>query len=250
MDYYLAMDFIFLIFGICLLSGALQASVGFGFGLLAVALLSLFFDIKEAAILLVLSGLSLNLYVFYRLREHFRVERMVPFLVAAMIGVPLGVFFLVKADAVLLKQVLGGLLLLSGIQRLIPHLARHRWHPVAAGVPCGLFSGALAGAFGTGGPPAVAYVASQNFEKFRWVATMQAAFGISALIRLFTLGVGGILTWNVIALSACGAMGAILGARCGLYVLQRIPSTILKWSVTVVLFILGFRFFCSLSLFA
>lgn len=239
------MEAAFLIFLICLLAGALQAAVGFGFGLMAVALLSLVFDIKYAAILLVLAGLSLNLYVFYRLREHFRFERMIPFLVASVIGVPFGVYFLVLADAVLLKQILGGLLILSGMQRLIPHLSRHRWHPLAAGVPCGLFTGALAGAFGTGGPPAVAYVASQNFEKYRWVATMQAVFGITSLIRLFTLSFGGVLTWNLLVLSACGGLGALVGARCGLSVLSQLPAVALKWAVTVLLFILGLRFLFS-----
>jgi uncharacterized membrane protein YfcA len=242
MDYFSQATALGVIFAICLLSGALQAAVGFGFGLVAVALLSLVFEIKEAAVLLVLAGLSLNLYVLYRLRAHFRFERMLPFLVAAVVGVPVGVIFLVHADVVLLKQVLGGLLLLSCLQRAIPHLSGHRWDPVAIGVPCGLFSGALAGAFGTGGPPAVAYVASQNFDKFRWVATMQAVFGITALIRLFTLGAGGMLSMRLVGLSACGALGAVLGARWGLLLLKRISPPRLKWAVTILLLLLGVHF--------
>jgi len=236
--------FIF-IFAICLVSGALQAAVGFGFGLVAVALLSLLIDVKDASVILVLGGLSLNVYVFFRLRDHFSFERMIPFIIASIIGVPFGVVLLVEADAELLRQVLGILILMSCFQRVIPHLAKHRWHPVAAGIPLGALSGALAGAFGTGGPPAVAYVASQHFDKFRWVVTMQAVLGISAVVRLLTLSAGGVLSANLLGLSACGAVGAVLGARWGLCVLKRIPPLYLQWTITFTLLVLGLRFLLS-----
>jgi uncharacterized membrane protein YfcA len=236
------MSDILLIGGICLLAGTLQAVIGFGFGLVAIALLAFFFDIKEASILLVIAGLSLSCYIFFRLRSHFKLDRMQFFIAAAIVGVPLGVFFLISADPVFLKRILGGLLVLSGIQRLIPYLAKHRWHPTFAGLACGLFTGALSGAFGTGGPPAVVFVASQQFDKYRWMATLQVVFALTAVMRLITLSGSGVLNQHQLLLSAWGGLCAVIGGRWGLHILTYFSADHLKWLVTIMLFILGMQF--------
>jgi uncharacterized protein len=220
-------------------AGLLHGGVGFGFGLIAVSLLSLALDVKEASIVLVLGGLGLNASLLLRLRTHFHPGRITPFLVAAVVGVPLGVLFLVQADTLFLTRFLGLLLLISAVQRIIPHLAKHRWHPVTLGIPSGLFAGSLAGAFGTGGPPAIAFVASQNFDRLRWAASMQAFFGITALTRLASLTVGGVLDQRLLLLSLAGAAGAVAGGTVGLTLLRRMSPKTSKFLIAAMLFALG-----------
>jgi uncharacterized protein len=231
-----------IILAVTFIAALLHGGVGFGFGLVAVALLSIGLDVKEASVVLVLGGLSLNISMFLQLRRHFRLERITPFLIAAIVAVPLGVLFLVKADTLVLTRFLGVLLIVSAIQRLIPHLAKHRWHPLALGIPTGLLSGALAGAFGTGGPPAIAFVASQDFDRFRMAATLQAAFGISALVRIASLSAGGVLDQRLLLLSMSGVVGALAGGSIGLALLNRISAKTSKRLIASVLLMLGVWF--------
>ncbi len=238
---YTTMDIVWLLvfFG---LAGLLQGAVGFGFGLVAVALLSLVFDIRAASIMLAPASLAMNLYILVRLRGHLALARVVPMLVATVLGVPLGVWFLLRANPVVLHRVLGAILLIVVIQGLVPMLARKRWHPVYLGVPCGLFSGMMAGAFASGGPPAVAYVVSQRFDRYRYAATLQVVFATSAIIRIVLLGFGGIFTRQSLALAAAGTVCAIAGAWGGLHLLRLQSDRRVKACVLVLLALLATKF--------
>ena len=109
------------------------------------------------------------------------------------------------------------------------------------GAPCGLFSGALTGAFGTGGPPAVAYVATQGFDRHRYSASVQLALGVAALLRLPCLAAGGLLTWQILALSAAGGIAAAIGAWLGLHVLKALPEKGLRHVVMAMLLVLAVK---------
>jgi uncharacterized protein len=223
-------------------SGIVQGAAGFGFGLVSIALMSLVVDVKEASVMLALSALSINVYIFCRLHRWFRFDRVKTMMVCSLLGVPLGVMFLVRADVLWLLRILGVLLLMSAVQNVFPLFARLRWHPIFAGAPSGALTGALAGAFGTGGPPAVAYIAGQNFDKLRFAATMQAVLGISAILRIGCLGFEGLLTQRVLAISAAGIVFAIAGAWIGLRILHRLPERALKTLVAALLALLGFKY--------
>ena len=230
------------IFAALLLAGAVQGAAGFGFGLVAIALLSSVIEIKDASIILVLGSLSMNIFIFWRLRRHFHFDRVWPMMLSTLVGVPLGVWFLVKADPELLRRVLGVVLLLSVAQSFVPRVGKKRWHPFYLGVPCGVFSGALSGAFATGGPPVVVYVSKQGFDRFRYVATLQVVLGTSALARILCLGVSGLFVRRLVFLSVGGIVCGVTGAWLGLMVLKRIPEKAMKITIFVLLVLLGIRY--------
>ena len=233
---------IFLIILVLITAGGIQGVSGFGFGLVAVSLLSGVIPLKQASVMLVLASLSMNLYILLRLRAHFSLERMKWMLTASIAGVPLGVWLLVRADESLLKRILGVILLLTVVQGFIPALRRKPWHPVWMGGPCGLFSGALSGAFATGGPPAVAYVQSQQFDRFRYAASVQVPLAIAAAVRLLCLGATGMFTWELLAFSVMGVVCAIAGAWLGLHFLKRLPDKVIRKLVLVMLLLMGIKF--------
>lgn len=235
------MDIIFTII-VFVTAAAVQGAAGFGFGLVAVGLLGSLLPIKDASVTLVLASLTLNCFIFYRLRSHFRWDRVLPMIVSTLVGVPLGVWILVAASEVLLHRLLGVVLLVTVVQNFLPGIGDKRWHPVGLGVPCGLFSGALAGAFATGGPPAVAYVSSQHFTRFRYSATLQLALGTSAVMRILCLGVSGQFTPRILLLSGLGIVCAIAGAWIGLHCLKWLSDEHLKKVVLAVLFVLGLKY--------
>jgi len=227
---------------IIMLAGFVQGASGFGFGLVAISLLASFVEIKEASVVLVFSGLSMNVFIFLHLRSHFKADRVMPLIFSAVLGVPFGVWILVYADAVLLKHLLGVILLLTVAKSFVPKLAHKRWHPLFIGIPCGLFSGGLSGAFSTGGPPLVAYVTTQEFDRFRYSATLQLVLGICAFVRVLCLGAGGVFTVKTFTLSAFSIVFAVAGAWIGLHVLKRLSDRMVKRAILVLLFVLSLKY--------
>ncbi|MCK4983809.1 MAG: sulfite exporter TauE/SafE family protein [Victivallaceae bacterium] len=225
---------------ILLIAGLVQGTSGFGFGLVAVTFLSFVMNIKDASVSLVLVSLSINVFIFWKLRRSFRFERVMPLLISSLAGVPLGVLILIKADENMLKRILGIILIVAVIQGLLPKLRHKRWHAWWLGIPCGLFSGALSGAFATGGPPIVAFMSSQNFQRLRYVASVQLVLGTAAVIRLLCLVANSSLNSKAFSLSLVGAIAAVTGAFLGLQILKKINQELFRKIILAILTIMAF----------
>ena len=224
------------------IAGMVQGATGFGFGLVGLALLANLVPLTEATLVIVPGVLGVNAVMLFKLRAHVRPRRVTPLLVASLCAVPLGVLFLARADLRLLRYALGVVLILSALQPLVPGLAKKQWHPVWLGVPCGLASGVLSGAFSTGGPPLVAYLAGQRLPKYAFAGTLQLLFACNALTRITCLSVGGFFTREVVGLGLLGVVCAAAGAWVGLKLLTRIPEVALRRLVLAALFLLGVRY--------
>lgn len=218
-----------------LLAGLVQGGSGFGLALTALPLLTLIMPIKEASPVLALTALTVNAFIFLRLRSHFRWERMLPLALASVAAVPVGVWLLATADARVLQIILGVLMLVAVVHGVVPGLRERRWHPLWLGIPLGGLAGTLTGTLGTGGPPIVAYVSTQGFDRFRYSASIQLTLGLCGLLRLPCLAAGGLLTWRLLGYSAVGCLAAMLGAWMGLRVLKRIPEKVLRYVVSAML---------------
>jgi uncharacterized membrane protein YfcA len=226
------------------LAATVQGATGFGFGLLALAILGNALNVQFASVMLALPTLSVNGIILWRLRSHFRWGGVAPLLVGVLIGVPLGVYFLIHADPRIFTSILAVLLIVSSVRDSIPCLNGRPWHSLYVGVPCGIFSGALSGGFGTGGPPLVAFLTTQEgeFDRFRFSATLQFVLAVSAVMRVVELGRRGVFTKDILIQSAVGAAVAIIGALIGLKGLLHIPNGILRKIVNVFLFAMGIRY--------
>ena len=228
---------------IALVSGAaglLQGAVGFGFGLLALAVLSARLPVGEATAILAPANLVVNLVMLAYLRRYFSFDRLRLLLLSSMIGVPAGIFFLVIADAYWLRLALVIILFTAVGQHLIPSSGDKPW-PNWSALPCGLLSGMLTGAFGTGGPPAVAYVHRQGFDRRRYAVSLQAAFGLGSLLRLPGLVAGGVLDFSHLLPGMTAVLCALAGATAGVLVLHRLSNRIVARASVALLAIMGVR---------
>ena len=228
------------------LAAVVQGATGFGFGLVAIALLGNLLSIKTASAVLALASLSMNALIFWRLRSHFRWEGMGPVLLGVVLGVPLGVLFLAQTEARILAPVLSGVLVLSAVYGLVPKLASRPWHPLFLGLPLGVFSGALSGAFGTGGPPLVAFLASRNLPRLRYSASLQVALGTSGVIRVAELVRRGLLSRELALQSGLGVAFTLAGAWVGLRVLHGMSDRVTRRIVSALLLLLGLRYLVAL----
>jgi uncharacterized membrane protein YfcA len=221
---------------VVMIAAMVQSMTGFGFGLIVVGLLSLACPIKSAAVLNVLPALMINGLLIWRLRHHLRWEGLRPIAIAAVCMTPLGVLLIVHLNARVMNGLLAAVLLATLLQPLLSKGKHHPWHACWLGVPLGLFSGLLAGAFGTGGPPLVAYVQSHDYDRYRHVVSLQVLLGVAGLMRVASMLWQGSLTREQWAVNGMTCLIVLPGLWIGLKLLKHLPQ---KWLRTLVLVMLG-----------
>jgi len=92
-------------------AGFVQGLSGFAFGLVALSFWAWVIDPKLAAILSVAGGLTGQIVAAVSVRRGFDLERLAPFVLGGLAGIPLGVLLLPRLDADLFKALLGLLLM-------------------------------------------------------------------------------------------------------------------------------------------
>ncbi|MFQ5808299.1 MAG: sulfite exporter TauE/SafE family protein [Armatimonadota bacterium] len=205
------------------LAAFVQGATGFGYGLVAMAVLASLLHIKAAVVILAPASFCLCTMLFLRLRSHVAWRDATPVAISVVIGVPAGAAFLVQADPDLLQAILGALLIVSAVYAMLPKLAERPWHPVFLGIPCGVLSGAMGGALGASGPPIIAFVSTQGYGRFRYTGTLQFVFGTMAFVRLVEFFRRGLFTQDLLLQSGLGVVCVLAGALLGVRVLTASP---------------------------
>ena len=226
---------------IAFIAAFIQGAFGFGFGLIALSLLALHLELKTAVVILAISGVTLNLTVFMRTRKSFSFERIVPMMIAMLVAFLPGFFILYLAPDYVLRRILGVVMLLTVAQRLMPMGQDKRWHPIWLGVPCGFFGGLLQASLGTGGPPVVAYIASQRFERHHYIAAVQSVLMIGAGLRLSGIVVSGLFTTELFIYAVAAAVVAMIGSVFGVAITRRIPEKAFRIIISIMLLIIGIK---------
>ncbi len=202
-------------------AGLVQGFLGFGFGIVAMAGLTLSHDILHAAGVVNLVGWVATVAQLWSLREHTRwraVARIVPTL---LIGVGIGVTALGVLDRGLMVQALG----ITTVAIAAWNIARPQLHAtesVAVDRIVGLVAGALGGAFNTGGPPLIAHLYRRPDAPEVARATLQALFLTISSSRAVVSTAQGLFTTTIVtnALAAIPIMFVGLGA--GLWISKRV----------------------------
>ena len=145
---------------IALLGTLIQSGLGFGFGLFFVPVAALFVGPREvvAVSLLLTTIVSTGMYAEARPRTGLRA--IWPLVVGAIIGIPLGLLVLVRADESVLRLLVAATVLVSAIAHLTSgrgHTHEARPDPVVRQGLVGILGGVIRGATSMGGPPIVLY---------------------------------------------------------------------------------------------
>lgn len=235
-------------FGWCIaalaLAGFVQGVLGFGFGLVAMALLPLLISVKEASPLVVLFSLPLAMIVLGIHWRHFQWRDGWVLLLGSCAGIPLGVYSLTYFSAELLLRLLGGVLLLFSAYELVGRRLQrgHRAPPKWSEPFFGLVSGTTSGAFNAGGPPLVAYVYAQPWHQERKVALLQVLFSVGAVLRLFTMAGSELFTPSVLLLAAWSAIPVLVMLLLGGLFMRRITSERLHQIVFLFIGVLALKY--------
>ncbi len=229
---------------ICILAsaGLLQGLTGFGFGLVTMALLPLLLPYKDALVVVAVLVVPVSALTLFATRQHLCWRRGATLALGSCLGVPIGFYALVRLDAHFLLRALGALLCLFAAHELFLSRRFRLRFPAWTGLPIGIISGSLAGAFNVGGPPIIAYTYSQPWAKEEIVAVLQLVFGVSAVLRLALVGQSGLLHANLLHLTLLALGPLLAGIIVGNRFLRRVPQAKLKLIVFVFLFVMGLKY--------
>lgn len=223
---------------IFLLAGFIQGVTGFGSALVAMPLLCLFIDVKEAIPLCMLSSLIITTVLAVKLKSHIDRKKILPLCLSSLPGILLGTTILTQIDARIISFLLGLLLTTYSIYSLAcsprPRSLRPAWGYVA-----GFSSGAIGAAFSAGGPPTIIYAALNNWGKDDIKATLTGFFVFNAIITASVHAITGLTTPAVLESFAVSAPCALVGTLSGSICYGLLPRTTYMKSIFTFLIIMG-----------
>lgn len=157
------------------LAATVFATFGFGDALLAMPLLSMLLGVKTAAPLMAITGILLSVAVMGRNWQHIAWRDAAHLLVAALPGIPIGIYGLKYANETAMQLLLGlvimGIVVFNWRKPQQWQLKDRRWAYLF-----GFVGGILGGAYNTSGPPIVIYGTLRRWHPARFVGTLQGFF--------------------------------------------------------------------------
>lgn len=198
--------------GVTAVAAAAQAISGFGFSLIAVPLVALLAGPKAAVVGTAIIGPVLTWGIMLRERGNVRWTTVAIVCLAALAGMPVGLYVLSRIGD-------RGLLIVIGLAVLLIALALWRGLSVPPGrgteVAAGVLSGALATSTGTNGPPLVIAFHAADMSPGEFRGTLSASFAAQGLVALAGFWLTGHLTADAGTVAAAALPGLALGWLVG-----------------------------------
>lgn len=234
------------IVAIVFVAAVLQSLTGFGFALIVMPLVTLVLDLKTAAPLVALAGLTaytVNLIRFHRAVDVGEVARLG---VASALGIPIGIWVLVRVDELIINYAMGLILIAYAAYSVLRPAARR---PVARAwaYPAGFLAGCLGGAYNTPGPPVVVYGSLRQWPKDEYRAILQTLFFINGVLIVTSHLLARHVTADVWILYAWVAPALLLGLWTGARLDARVDQERFHLLVTGMILVLGISLLLGLG---
>jgi uncharacterized membrane protein YfcA len=213
---------------------------GFAFGLVAAAVWVYILTPLQTATLIIGFGIIVQGYAVWKLRHALAWSRVVPMVMGAAFGVPLGVVVLATARPDYLRAGIGAVLVLYALYGLLrPSPRPFAVGGAAADIGAGFFNGVLGGATGLAGIIATIWCQLRGWPKDQQRAVFQpvgvATFAMSAA----WLGAGGAISHDVVWMFVLGLPVLLAGTWAGLNLYGRLDEAQFRTVVLVLLLLSG-----------
>lgn len=220
-----ALDFPDTIWIAAIVAGTLfiRAAIGFGDGLIAVPLLSFFMDIQQAVPFVLLIASAMSLLSFYLDRQQVQLSSLRRAGLAAIVGFPIGVFFLSSASPDLIKVGLGVALVMLASWQLWGStqftLKGSYWSYVF-----GLLAGVLGGAYSLRGVVFAVYGGLRNWSPAQFKSTIHSFYIITGLFIPIVYALSGLVNQYVIGLFLLMLPVALIATYLGAHLTGNLDS--------------------------
>jgi uncharacterized membrane protein YfcA len=224
------------VFGVVSLAAAAQAVSGFGFALIGTPLVAVLVGPKEAVVGLTMIGVLLVAQLSLRGRGHVDRPTVGVVTVSAIVGMPLGLLVLVRADDRVLTFAIA--IAVIGFSLLLWRGARFpagRGTDAAAGFTAGILSTST----GTSGPPIVIALSAKQLEPPVFRATISAIFLVQGSAALVLFALGEQITRDALSVALAGLPGVLVGSIVGERGFRRLDTPTFGRVVLGMLFLSG-----------
>lgn len=216
-----------------------QRVSGFGLGIFAMMFLPHLLPTHTAATISCLISCGITAYNTLKYRKNIAFKTALPMLAAALVSIPIAVYFAAKVSADIFRILLGSVLIILSLYFLFFN-KRIKIKPTPInGVIAGTVGGTLNGLFSTGGPPAVLYLTSAAPDNITYFATIQCYFCLTNIYATATRAIKGLVTWELVLLAAIGFVGCLIGDTVGRLVFDKLDAKKLKTVIYVAMIISG-----------
>jgi uncharacterized membrane protein YfcA len=211
---------------------------GFGIALVAMAFLPYVMSPVTAIIVLTIYALVFSLVALIPLRRDVTPGALGDLVTGSVAGTPLGVWVLATLPVSGLNRLIG-LMLVAAVVLELRGAMPARLPGRAWGVGAGFLAGLLGGAVGTPGPPVVMYATTQGWGPRTVKGNVMAFFVVNQAVILAGFWWAGLLTPEVLAVTAGYSLPALAGVLAGMALFTRIDAARFRRLVFGLLLISG-----------
>ncbi len=214
------------------------AVTGFGSALVGMPLLAQILPVQVAAPLMAVISLCINSSMLVIQRQAFRWQAVWQLILAAIIGIPVGILLVSTLSEQVVLTILGVLLIAYAVYAWVTPRLPELKHPIWKYV-FGFFSGVLGGAYNVGGPPAVVYASSKGWEASEFRSNLQALFLVENIVILAGHAWAGNYTTRVLGYLPYAIPALAAGIVLGVFLDRFIPDKLFRKMVLILLVVLG-----------
>lgn len=213
-------------------SAFIQGIIGFGYAIVAMAVLPLLLNFREANLLVAYTIVLPVIWTFWAYRRESDLKLLAGAIVGSLIGLPLGLLTFTLIDLDYLVRGTGLVILLIVIDGFFqkpvhvdegPQKASSVWSTFA-----GFCSGFLAGSTSIAGPPIVIYAIRQPWTQAQYKGFIFGFFIMISISRAVGLALMGFATPPVLVTSAIIVPFVFLGMKLGLMLGPKINPVLFK----------------------
>ena len=222
-----------------IIAGGIASIAGFGIGSILTPLLAVSVGTKLAVAAVSVPHLVATALRFFLIREHVDKRVFLSFGLTSAVGGLLGALLHTRFSSPALSYILGALLVFAGVMGITGWAQRLRFEGAAAWI-AGALSGVFGGLVGNQGGIRSAAMLGMRVSKESFVATATA---IALLVDAARMPVYAVMQtkqvleiWPLLLLAT---IGVIVGTIAGERVLRRIPQSIFRRLVSIIILVLG-----------
>ncbi|GGH82696.1 putative membrane protein YfcA [Pullulanibacillus pueri] len=237
---------IILIIASVFIGALIRATFGFGEAVVSMPLLALLpIGLHTSISLIGLAGLTVALFTAISGWRDIERPALIRLVIGALIGIPIGLLFIVKVPAMIITVGLGIFLMAYGSYSFIKLLyakssVKSRLRASFWSLPVGIISGIMGSAYNTHGVPVVVYGTLRRWEPRRFRGTLQAHFLISGALIVMGQALGGLWTEDLFLLFGLSLPAIIIATLLGVFLHRRIPNEKFERYVFLLIVLLGF----------
>lgn len=203
----------FVLIFICLaLGGVLKGATGAGAPILVVPALAAMFDVKLAVVIMMMPNLLTNLWQGWQHRRHRLAGHFLwVFAATGAIGALVGTIMLAwLPHEVLAMLVAFAVLCYVAIRLCRPDSSLSRRASEILAAPAGLIAGMLQGSSGISAPVSITFLSAMRLERQTYIFTISVFFVAITAVQIPTLGLVGMLSAPLLALSLVAVVPILL----------------------------------------